>query len=195
VAQPGTPGIVTIDGGAEEKCTTNEDTSAEWAKEYRSVEPMNEERSVKMTDKRTAGGKAEVAEPKTAEVSEPATAEVSEPATAEVSESATAEVSKPATAETMTATPKAYRRCCRGMWQIDGRNSRRAYAAFRVRQSDERKGRHYKLMLEHWSSPCVLRQRPFVCRHAGVPPTGTHGHIPNRRGASRTVSSVAGVSS
>ena len=78
--------------------------SAKRTEEYRPVEPMNEERSAKMTDKRVAGGKAEVAKPKTAEVSEPT--DVSEPATAKVSESATT--------KTM-ATAKAYQRCCRGL--------------------------------------------------------------------------------
>jgi ribonuclease E len=116
VAQPRTPSRVAIDGGTEEECTTNENTSTEGAKEYRSVEPMNkeyrsvepmnEERSVKTTDKRAAGSKAEVAKPKTAEVAKPAAAEAAEPA---------AEVSKPATAETMATTTKPHRRRCRGV--------------------------------------------------------------------------------
>jgi len=75
----------------------------EWMKEYRSVEPMNDERSVKMTDKRVAWCKAELANAKTAEVSE---------AAAEVAEAA-AEMSEAATAEAMATTTKAHQRCCR----------------------------------------------------------------------------------
>jgi hypothetical protein len=115
MAQPRAPSIVAIDGGAEEECTTNENTSTEGVKEYRPVKPMNEERSVKTTDKRAARGKAKVAKPKTAEVAEPATAEVAESATAEVSKPATAEVPKPATAETMATATKPHRRRCRGL--------------------------------------------------------------------------------
>jgi len=79
--------------------------SAEWMKEYRSVEPMNDERSVKMTHKRVAGRKAEPAKPKAAEVSEAAAAVASEATTTEVA----------ATAEAMaaTATTKAHQRCSR----------------------------------------------------------------------------------
>jgi hypothetical protein len=162
VAQPCTPSIVTIDGGADEERPTNENMSADWTEEYRSAEwteedrsaePMDEERSVKMTDKRVAGGKAKVAKPKTAEASESTTAEVSESTTAEVSEPA-AEVSEPATTETMATTT--HQRCCRGVREIGWRKSGRACRAFRVRQSGERKGRHYKLMLEHWTSPRVM---------------------------------------
>jgi hypothetical protein len=151
VAQPRTPSIVTIDGGADEERPTNENTSADWTEEYRSAdrteedrsaEPMDEKRSVKMTDKRVAGGKAKVAKPKTTEMSEPTTPEVSEPA---------AEVAEPTTTETMATTT--HRRCCRGVREIGWRKSGRA---FRERQSGERKGRHYKLMLEHWTSPCVM---------------------------------------
>jgi hypothetical protein len=112
--------------------------SVESMKEYRSVESMNEVRSMKMANKRMAGSKAEVAKPKTAEASEPSTPEVSETPTT----------------ETMTTT-KAHRRCCSRLPGIDRRESCRAYPTFRVRQSGERKGRHYKLMLEHWTSPCV----------------------------------------
>jgi len=113
MAQPRAPSIVAIDGGAEEECTTNENTSTEGVKEYRSVEPMNEVRSVKTTDKRAAGGKAKVAKPKTAEVAE-AAAEVAEAAAAEVAEAATAEVAEATTAEAMaTTTTKAHQRCCR----------------------------------------------------------------------------------
>jgi len=157
VAQPRTPGIVTINGGADEERPTKEDMSADWTEEYRSAEPMDEERSVKMTDERVAGGKAKVAKPKTAKVSESTTAKVSEPTTAEVSEPATAEVSEPAAevAEPPTA-ETTHQRCCRGLREIDWRNSGRAYPAFRGRQSGERKGRHYKLMLEHWTSPRVM---------------------------------------
>jgi hypothetical protein len=165
VAQPRTPSIVTKDGGADEERATNEDMSADWTEECRSAEPMDEERSVKMTDERVAGGKAKVAKPKTAKVSEPATAKVSEPATAKVSEPTTAEVSEPATAEVSEpaaevaeppTTETTHQRCCRGLREIDWRKSGRAYPAFRGRQSGERKGRHYKLMLEHWTSPRVM---------------------------------------
>lgn len=84
----------------------------EWTKEYRSVEPMNDERSVKMTDKRVAWCKAELANAKTAEVSE-AAAEVAEAAAAEMSEAPTAETMA-TTAEAMaTTTTKAHQRCCR----------------------------------------------------------------------------------
>ena len=79
----------------------------EWMKEYRSVEPMNDERSVKMTDKRVTARKAELAKPKTAEVSEAPAAEASEAATTEVAEPPTAE------AMAATATTKAHHRCCR----------------------------------------------------------------------------------
>jgi len=76
----------------------------EWMKEYRSVEPMNDERSVKMTDKRVAWCKAELANAKTAEVAE---------AAAEVAEAAAAEVAEPPTPEAMATTTKAHQRCCR----------------------------------------------------------------------------------
>jgi len=85
----------------------------EWMKEYRSVEPMNDERSVKMTDKRVAWCKAELANAKTAEVSEAATAEVAEATTAEA----------------MATTTKAHQRCCRKVRWIAGRKARRAYPA------------------------------------------------------------------
>jgi hypothetical protein len=129
MAQPRAPTIIAIDGGADEERTTNENTS---------VESMNEERPTKMADKRMAGEKAEVAKPRTSEVSEPSTPEVSETSTA----------------ETMTAT-KTHLRCCSRVPYIDRRESCRACPAFRGRQSGERKGRQYKLMLEHWTSPCV----------------------------------------
>jgi hypothetical protein len=161
VAQPRTPGIVTINGGADEERPTKEDMSADWTEECRSAEPMDEERSVKMTDERVAGGKAKVAKPKTAKVSESTTAKVSEPTTAKVSEPTTAEVSEPAaevsepaTTETMATTT--HQRCCRGVREIGWRKSGRACRAFRVRQSGERKGRHCKLMLEHWTSPRIM---------------------------------------
>ena len=146
MAQPRTARIVTIDGRADEERTTNENMSANrtkedmpanwmkedmsanwmkegmsayWMKEYRPVEPMDDERSVKSTDERVAGGKAVVAKP-------------SPPATAKVSPPATAKVSPPATAEPM-ATTKAHQRRCRGMRESDRRKGRRAYPVFRVR--------------------------------------------------------------
>jgi hypothetical protein len=92
----------------------------EWMKEYRSVEPMNDERSVKMTDKRVAWCKAELANAKTAEgseaaaeVAEAAATEVAEAATAEVAEATTAEVAEATTAEAMATTTKTHQRCCR----------------------------------------------------------------------------------
>jgi hypothetical protein len=84
----------------------------EWMKEYWSTEPMNDKRSVKMTDKRVAWYKAELAKPKTTEVAE-AAAEVTEAAAAEVAEAATAEVAEPPTPEAMATTTKAHQRCCR----------------------------------------------------------------------------------
>ena len=147
MAQPRTARIVTIDGRADEERTTNENMSAKWMKEdmpanwmkedmsanwmkegmsaywmkeYRPVEPMDDERSVKSTDKCVAGGK-----PKTAEVSPPATAIVTEPAAAKVTEAPTAEVAP--TAET------SHQRRCRGMRESDRRKGRRGYPVFRVR--------------------------------------------------------------
>ena len=187
VAQPPTSSIVTIDGGADEERTPNENTSAEGMKEYRSVEPMDEERSVKMTDKRVAGGKAEVAKPKTAKVSEPAAAEVAKPAAAEVSE--------PPTAETM-ATTKAHQRCCCGIREIGRRKSRRAYPVFRERQSGERKGRHYKLMLEHWTSPRVTTT-PVRCFQISRRDTDWHvrPHFRQQECVAHNIPALAGVSS
>jgi len=133
----------------------SEERSVEAVNEERSVKAVNEERSVKMTDKSVVGG----------EVAKTKTTEVPETATAEVSEAATAEVPEPTTAKTMTT--KAYARYVSRMRYIDGRNSSRAPPACRKRQNGECNGRAYKLMPEHWTSPCAATS-PAVPRAAGV---------------------------
>ena len=148
VAQPCTPATVCIGRiyrGADEEGVANEDTSVEAVKEDRSVEAVKEDRSVKMTDKGAVGGEAEVTKPKSTEVSETATAKVSETTT----------VTKP------------HRRCLRGVRDNDTRKGSRARLDFRERQSGERKRRHSKLMLEHWSSPCATKT-PAIRMAAGV---------------------------
>jgi hypothetical protein len=147
MAQPCTPTTISVvDRGADEEGTAkehtsveavNEDRSVEPVNEDRSVEPVNEDRSMKMTHKCMAWGEAEVAKAKTTVVPETTTAEV------------------PETATTKAMTTKAHCRCCSRVWHMDGRHTSRASPAFRKGQGGECNGRDYKLMLEHWTSPCA----------------------------------------
>ena len=169
VAQPCTPATVCIGRiyrGADEEGVANEDTSVEAVKEDRSVEAVKEDRSVKMTDKGAVGGEAEVAKSKTTEVSETAATKVSETAATKVSETAATKVSETAATET-TAMTKPHRRCLRRVRGNDTQKGSRARLDFRERQSGERKRRHSKLMLEHWSSPCATKT-PAIRAAAGV---------------------------
>jgi hypothetical protein len=109
------------------------------------VEAVEEDRPVKMTDKGAVGGEAEAAKAKTTEVSETATAKVSEAA----------------------AVAKPDRGCLRGVRDIGTRKWSRAGHGCGERQSGERKRRHAKLMLEHWTSPCVATM-PAIRTVAGV---------------------------
>ena len=127
-----------------------EDRSVKAVEEDRSVEAVKEDSSVKMTDKGAVGGEAEVAKPKSTEVPETAATKVSETAATET-----------------TAMTKPHRRCLRRVRGNDTQKGSRARLDFRERQSGERKRRHSKLMLEHWSSPCATKT-PAIRTAAGV---------------------------